>query len=95
MPADPRPEPPPLPPALLAAWPVIGLGSVSWLVATAAAFTMPTLESWRPFTLAGLGTGLLGTGIFLWQRDAARRGTRSAQKVLGSRPDEKPNIANP
>jgi hypothetical protein len=33
-------------------------------------------------TVAGLATGLLGTGIFLWQRDAARRGARGAQTGL-------------
>ncbi|MGH3552834.1 MAG: DUF2530 domain-containing protein, partial [Mycobacterium sp.] len=45
---------------------------------------IPALETWRPVTLAGLGVGLLGTGIFLWQRDAARRGARGAQTGLES-----------
>ena len=78
-------EPPPLPTALLEVWPVIGVGALGWLVATVVAFTVPALNSWRPVTVAGLATGLLGTGIFLWQRAAARRGARGAQTVLGSR----------
>ena len=42
-------------------------------------------------TLAGLGVGLLGTTIFLWQRDAARRGARGAQTGLTTQrnPDRK------
>lgn len=82
-----NPEPTPLPPALLEVWPVVGVGALAWLIATVVAFTLPHLAGWRPVTLAGLGVGLLGTGIFLWQRDAARRGARGAQTGLGSRHD--------
>lgn len=84
MPAEsdrPR-EAPPLPAALLNVWPFIGLGAVGWLVATAAAFLVPSLQSWRPLTLAGLSVGVLGTSIFLWQLAAARRGARGAQAGL-------------
>jgi hypothetical protein len=76
------PQPPSLPVGLLEVWPVIGVGALGWLGATIAAFTVPALETWRPVTVAGLATGLLGTGIFLWQRDAARRGARGAQTGL-------------
>lgn len=78
----PSPEPPPLPAPLLAVWPVIAAGALAWLVAAVAAFTVPACESWRPVTLAGLAVGLLGSGIFLWQRDAVRRGARGAQTGL-------------
>jgi hypothetical protein len=78
------PEPPQLPAALLEVWPVITAGALAWLAATVAAFVMPALETWRPVTVAGLGVGLLGTGIFLWQRDAARRGARGAQTGFNS-----------
>ncbi|MBS4727428.1 DUF2530 domain-containing protein [Mycobacterium sp. SM1] len=78
------PQPPPLPAALLAVWPVIAVGALGWLAAAVVAFAIPTFESWRPVTLAGLGVGLLGTGIFLWQRDAVRRGARGAQTGLES-----------
>jgi hypothetical protein len=75
-------EPPPLPAVLLEPWPVIAVGALSWLVAAAVAFVTPALDSWRPLTVAGLGVGVLGTSIFLWQRAAARRGARGAQTGL-------------
>jgi protein-S-isoprenylcysteine O-methyltransferase Ste14 len=91
MPADPSegPEPPPLPAALLQVWPVIVVGEVAWLVAAVVAFAVPTLDSWRPVTLAGLGVGLLGTGVYLWQRAAVRRGVRGAQTGLESHSGQK------
>jgi len=84
MPVDPdrAPEAPPLPPALLQVWPFIALGALGWLIAAAAAFVVPELEGWRPVALAGLGVGLLGTSIFVWQLAAARRGARGAQAGL-------------
>ena len=75
-------DPPMLPAALLEVWPVIAVGALAWLVAAVAAFVVPGLETWRPLTLAGLGVCVLGTSIFLWQRDAARRGARGAQVGL-------------
>jgi protein-S-isoprenylcysteine O-methyltransferase Ste14 len=82
-------EAPPLPPMLLQVWPVIVVGFLGWLVATAAAFVVPALQSWRPVTLAGLGTGLIGTGIFVLQLAAARRGARGAQAGLENYLDHK------
>lgn len=89
MPAPPPPQVPtvvaPPPPERLAdPWTVIGVGTLAWLAVTAAAFATPGLESWRPVCLAGLGIGALGTGIFLWQRSAARRGARGAQTGLST-----------
>ena len=81
---DNSPQPSPLPAALLEVWPVIGAGAVAWLIAAVAAFAIPTLQTWRPVTVAGLGVGLLGTTLFLWQRDASRRGARGAQVGLES-----------
>ena len=75
-------EAPPLPPVLLEVWPFVAVGFLGWLVATAAAFLVPALQSWRPVTLAGLGVGLVGTCIFVWQLAAARRGARGAQAGL-------------
>jgi hypothetical protein len=80
-------DPPMLPAALLQVWPVIAVGALAWLVAAVAAFVLPGLETWRPLTLAGLGVGVLGTSIFLWQRDAARRGARGAQVGLDYQQD--------
>lgn len=76
-----------LPAALLQVWPVIAVGALAWLIAAVAAFVVPGLETWRPLTLAGLGVGVLGTSIFLWQRDAARRGARGAQVGLHHQQD--------
>ncbi len=76
------PQPPALPPGLLKPWPVIVVITVGWLIATALAFTLSALHEYRPFTIAGLGVGVLGTSIFLWQRQAVRRGSRGAQSGL-------------
>jgi hypothetical protein len=86
---EPSPEPPPLPPMLLEVWPVIAVGALGWLLAAAAAFLIPALQGWRPVTLAGLGTGVLGTAIFVWQLAAARRGARGAQAGLETYLDPK------
>jgi hypothetical protein len=81
-PRDTAPEPPELPGILLAPWPVIYVIAAGWLVAAVLAFTVPGLHDWRPVTVAGLGVGVLGTSIFLWQRSAVRRGARGAQRGL-------------
>ena len=81
-PTEPQPEPPPLPVVLLRPWPVIYVIAAGWLVAAILAFTVPVLHDWRPVTVAGLGVGVLGTSIFLWQRSAVRRGSRGAQRGL-------------
>ncbi|MCV7419148.1 DUF2530 domain-containing protein [Mycobacterium yunnanensis] len=81
-PPEPQPAPPPLPEALLRPWPVIYVIATGWLVAAVLAFTVPGLHDWRPVTVAGLGVGVLGTSIFLWQRSAVRRGARGAQRGL-------------
>jgi hypothetical protein len=83
FPAQPAaPEPPALPAGLLAPWPVIVAIATGWLIAVVLAFTVPALHDWRPVTVAGLGVGVLGTSIFLWQRAAVRRGSRGAQSGL-------------
>lgn len=80
--SDHTPEPPQLPRALLDPRPVIMVIAVAWLIATIASFTLPDLHEWRPYAVAGLGVGVLGTSIFLWQRRAVRRGSRGAQSGL-------------
>ena len=76
------PQPPALPPSPLKPWPVIVVITAGWLIATLLAFTVPALHEYRPFAVAGLGVGVLGTSIFLWQRQAVRRGSRGAQSGL-------------
>jgi hypothetical protein len=75
-------QPPALPVALLEPWPVILVIAVGWLIATVLTFTVAGLHELRPYTVAGLGIGVLGTSIFLWQRHAVRRGARGAQSGL-------------
>lgn len=76
------PEPPALPAILLEPWPVIITIAAGWLIVTILAFTVAGLHEWRPVAVAGLGVGVLGTSIFLWQRRAVRRGSRGAQSGL-------------
>ncbi len=76
------PQPPALPAALTDPRPVIVVGAALWAVAALAAFVIPALHTWRPVTIAGLGVGVVGVSIFLWQRSAARRGSRGAQTGL-------------
>ena len=76
------PEPPALPASLLKPWPVIVVITAAWLIATVLAFTVSGLHEWRPFTVAGLGVGALGTSIVLLQLRAVRRGSRGAQSGL-------------
>lgn len=80
MPND--PQPPALPAVLTDPRPVIMVGAALWAAAIIAAFVVPALHTWRPVTLAGLGVGVVGVSIFLWQRSAARRGARGAQSGL-------------
>ena len=77
-----RPEPPALPAILLEPWPVIVVIAIGWLIAAILSFTSAGLQEWRPIAVAGLGVGVLGTSIFLWQRSASRRGSRGAQSGL-------------
>ena len=81
-PAAAEPEPPALPAILLEPWPVILVIAAAWLVAAVLTFTVGGLHEWRPIAVAGLGVGVLGTSIFLWQRRAVRRGSRGAQSGL-------------
>ncbi|HEX2399715.1 MAG TPA: DUF2530 domain-containing protein [Mycobacterium sp.] len=76
------PEPPALPAILLKPWPVILVITAGWLIALVLAFTVSGLHELRPFTVAGLAIGALGTSIMLWQRRAVRRGSRGAQSGL-------------
>jgi hypothetical protein len=80
-PAD-TPQPPALPAKLLKPWPVIAVITACWVIVAVLSFTVPALQEWRPYTVAGLGVGVLGTSIFLWQRHAVRRGSRGAQSGL-------------
>ena len=75
-------NPPPLPAILLDPRPMIAVCTLVWIAAAVAAFTVPSLQTWRPVTIAGLGLAVFGTALFLWQRRAARSGSRGAQTGL-------------
>jgi hypothetical protein len=75
-------EPPQLPARLRDPRPVLAVMTLAWIVTAIAAFTVPSLQTWRPVTVAGIGLAVLGTGIFFWQRHAARTGARGAQTGL-------------
>ena len=90
----PPPAPPSLPAALLDPRPVVSAGAVLWALAAVAAFTISGLHSWRPITLAGLGVGVFGASLFLWQRSAARRGARGAQTGLEPNRDSSPDSSS-
>ncbi|WP_373195479.1 DUF2530 domain-containing protein [Mycobacterium marinum] len=84
---DQSPEPPPLPAVLLEVWPVILVGALAWLGAAMAAFLVPSLQGWRPVTVAGLGVGLFGTCLFVWQLVAARRAQAGLETYLDQQID--------
>jgi hypothetical protein len=78
--------PPPLPPRLLALAPIVHVGTGIWLVAALALAiahygfnAVPAVWLWT--SVAGAGLGILGAGVIAWQRHAAARGSRVAQKV--------------
>ncbi|QXQ15992.1 DUF2530 domain-containing protein [Skermania piniformis] len=63
--------------------PVLAVGTVAWLIATAVVWLSGA--RWaeaRPVCLMGLAVGLLGYTIFSVQRAAARRGAKTAQTGL-------------
>jgi protein-S-isoprenylcysteine O-methyltransferase Ste14 len=74
--------PPPPPPArLVDLWQIVIVGNVLWLgVLAVALFTGPSVLAWTAFT--GIVLGGIGMAIMMWQRSAARRGSKTAQQGL-------------
>lgn len=75
---------PALPRRLTQPTPVVVAGTLLWLLA-ALWFGVADWGAWdvRFWTsLAGFGLGLIGFGLFRWQRSASRRGSRGAWKGL-------------
>ncbi|MFT7839411.1 DUF2530 domain-containing protein [Saccharothrix sp. BKS2] len=78
------PAPPPLPPRLADPVPAIVGGAVLWLLAAAVVLVFWREERTLLWTcLSGAALGLVGYGVFAWQRSAARRGKRTAQRGQG------------
>lgn len=76
-------NPVPLPPRLADPRPVIVVGVLGWIVATAVvALSGERFDSLLPMCLAGLGVSAFGVSVYLLQRSAVRRGSRTAQRGL-------------
>jgi len=71
---------PELPKRLTDLTPVVIVGMAIWVVALAVLF-FTTSGVWVQTALAGIGLGFIGLGIIGWQRAAARRGSKSAQRL--------------
>lgn len=85
MPGELR-TPPPLPTRWVDLRPVLALGTTAWFLAYCALLVArygyhATTGIWLPTCLAGWILGLIGTAIMYWQRWAARRGARGAQRL--------------
>ncbi len=73
------PAVPPLPPAFTRMRTVVGVGTLLWLVAAVVVRVTGPAQA-LPTCLVGAGLGGVGWAIFAWQRAAARRGSRTAQR---------------
>ena len=83
--AEPK-TPPPLPARWVDMRPVLALGTGLWFVAYCVLLVEHYARHvdtgiWLTTCLAGWILGLIGTAIMYWQRSAARRGSRSAQRM--------------
>ncbi|GAA1869482.1 hypothetical protein GCM10009836_57570 [Pseudonocardia ailaonensis] len=80
-------DPPALPRRTSDVTVVVAVGTLVWLVAAAVLLVVSLvggrpLDIWFATCVTGAGLGLLGFGVFAWQRAAARRGSRLAQQGL-------------
>jgi hypothetical protein len=71
---------PELPKQLTDLTPVVIVGSGLWAVLLVVLF-FTTTGIWLQTALAGLVLGFIGLAIITWQRTAARRGSRAAQRL--------------
>jgi hypothetical protein len=77
-----RPSPPPLPPRFAQVTTVLAVGTAAWVGAAAVVALVRGPGIWLLACVVGAGLGGVGYGIFAWQRAAARRGSRTAQRGL-------------
>lgn len=71
---------PELPEKLTDLTPVVIVGTSIWTVALVVLF-FTTSGLWVQTALAGFVLGFIGLAIITWQRAAARRGSKSAQRL--------------
>ncbi|WP_410613923.1 DUF2530 domain-containing protein [Amycolatopsis sp. lyj-109] len=71
---------PELPKRLTDLTPVVIVGTSIWTVALVVLF-FTTSGLWVQTALSGFALGFIGMAIITWQRAAARRGSKSAQRL--------------
>lgn len=71
---------PELPKRLTDLTPVVTVGTSLWVIATVVLFFV-TDGIWVQTSFSGVVLGFIGLAIIAWQRAAARRGSRSAQRL--------------
>ncbi|MET8852097.1 DUF2530 domain-containing protein [Amycolatopsis sp. NPDC004625] len=71
---------PELPKKLTDLTPVVIVGTSIWAVSLVVLF-FTTSGLWVQTALAGFALGFVGMAIIAWQRAAARRGSKSAQRL--------------
>ena len=74
------PVPPPLPRHLADPRPVVGVGTLGWFTAAVVLLLTGGPPAWIWACLTGGLLGLTGFAMIYWQRSAARRGSRGAQR---------------
>ena len=79
---DSLPSPPALPPRLADPVPAILGGTALWVVALVVLLLLGADAIWLWTCTSGAALGIIGYGVFRWQRSAARRGSASAQRGL-------------
>lgn len=80
-------DPPALPRSTTEVTLVVAIGTLAWVTGAAVLWLAHLvggrpLDVWFTTCLVGAGLGALGFGVFRWQRSAARRGARGAQRGL-------------
>ncbi|HSZ31629.1 MAG TPA: DUF2530 domain-containing protein [Pseudonocardiaceae bacterium] len=79
--ACPVPPPPPgLPRRLADPRPAVGVGTLGWFAAAMVLLLTGGPPAWIWACLTGGLLGLIGFAMIHWQRSAARRGSRGAQR---------------
>lgn len=77
-----QPVPPPLPHRLADPRPVITIGTIVWFTAAVVFLLAGGPPGWTWICVVGGLLGLLGLTMIHWQRRAAQRGSRTAQRGL-------------
>lgn len=75
-----QPEPPPLPRGLADPQPIVALGTLAWFAAAVVLLVTDRSPDWMWTCLAAGLLGLIGLAMIHLQRNAARRGSRGAQR---------------